>query len=286
MPFYSTLSLCLLSCYLCTYRICIQMTALATKLQKKMPQTVDVGEEAKKLAEDVKWGSRQIRRLLGLGSRSEQDVATPHSEVQVSEIPSQNANDASENVCDPVSTFPQGKLRGKKRQWVSNTFQSLMGSVGGSAAGGAGAIKVATAVGVSVKGGGNRETAQELERLLGEVSSNEGRLDNLLDLSSSIPDNTDGEGCVARVHRMTRGTHVDMFLFVGSSSSLIPPPPLWRNMDTKDPSTRVCNVSFCVEVGSSKTLIAPYCPVVRGLRLQKIAHGIARDRFCSRRFFE
>ncbi|CAM9652980.1 unnamed protein product, partial [Ectocarpus fasciculatus] len=168
-----------------------RMTALATKLQKKMPQTVDVGEEANKLAEDVKWGSRQIRRLLGLGSRSEQDVATPHSEVQVSEIPSQNANDASENVCDPVSTFPQGKLRGKKRQWVSNTFQSLMGSVGGSAAGGAGAIKVATAVGVSVKGGGNRETAQELERLLGEVSSNEGRLDNLLDLSSSIPDNTD-----------------------------------------------------------------------------------------------
>ncbi|CAN0546334.1 unnamed protein product, partial [Ectocarpus sp. 8 AP-2014] len=103
--------------------------------------------------EDVKWGSRQIKRLLGLGSWTEQGVATPHSEVQVAEIPSQNANDASENVCDPVSSFPQGKQRGKKRQWVSDTFQSLMGSVGGSAAGGADAGKVATAVEVSVKDG-------------------------------------------------------------------------------------------------------------------------------------
>ncbi|CBJ31071.1 expressed unknown protein [Ectocarpus siliculosus] len=168
-----------------------RMTVLASKIQKKMPQTVDVGEEANKLAEDVRWGSRQIKRLLGLGSWTEQGVATPHSEVQVAEIPSQNANDAPENVCDPVSTFPQGKQRGKKRQWVSDTFQSFMGSVGGSAAGGVDAVKVATAVEVSVKDGGNRETAQELERLLGEVSSNEGRLDNLLDLSSSIPGNTD-----------------------------------------------------------------------------------------------
>ncbi|CAM9149560.1 unnamed protein product [Ectocarpus sp. 13 AM-2016] len=175
-----------------------RMTVLASKIQKKMPQTVDVGEEAKKLAEDVKWGSRQIKRLLGLGSWTEQDVATPHSEVQVAEIPSPNANDASENVYDPVSTFPQGKRRGKKRQWVSDTFQSLMGSVGGSAAGGGDAIKVATAVEVSVKDGGNRETAQELERLLGEVSSNEGRLDNLLDLSSSIPDNTDDSSSPAK----------------------------------------------------------------------------------------
>jgi len=34
------------------------MGVLATKITKRMPQTVDMGEEVNKLAEDVKWGSR------------------------------------------------------------------------------------------------------------------------------------------------------------------------------------------------------------------------------------
>ena len=36
----------------------LQMGVLATKIRKKMPQTVDMGEEVNKLAEDVEWGSR------------------------------------------------------------------------------------------------------------------------------------------------------------------------------------------------------------------------------------
>lgn len=220
------------------------MTALASKIQKKMPQTVDVGEEASKLAEDVKWGSRQIRRLLGLASWTEQDVATPHSDVQVAEIPSQNANDPSENVSDPVSTFPQRKQRGKKRQWVSDTFQSLMGSVGGSAAGGAGARKVSTAAEVSLKDGGNRETAQELERLLGEVSSNEGRLDNLLDLSSSIPDNTDGEDCVARVYHMTPGPLSKRFSWHFFQRDT--PPPRYGEIQKRGYETIICTCVHCI----------------------------------------
>lgn len=35
-----------------------QMGVLATKIRKKMPQTVHMGEEVNKLAEDVEWGSR------------------------------------------------------------------------------------------------------------------------------------------------------------------------------------------------------------------------------------
>lgn len=35
-----------------------QMGVLASKIQKNMPQAVDIGEEANKLAEDVAWGSR------------------------------------------------------------------------------------------------------------------------------------------------------------------------------------------------------------------------------------
>lgn len=34
------------------------MGVLASKIQKKMPQAVDIGEEVNKLAEDVAWGSR------------------------------------------------------------------------------------------------------------------------------------------------------------------------------------------------------------------------------------
>lgn len=114
---------------------------------------------------------RQIRRLLGLGSWTEQDV------------------------CEPPLALPQEKQRGKKRQWVSDTFQSFMGSVGGgSDSGPDAAVKVVA----KASRGADRATAQELERLLGEVSSYEGRLDNLLDFSSSIPDRensgSDGDG--------------------------------------------------------------------------------------------
>lgn len=35
-----------------------QMGVLASKIRKKLPQTVDIGEEVNKLAEDVEWGSR------------------------------------------------------------------------------------------------------------------------------------------------------------------------------------------------------------------------------------
>lgn len=45
-----------------------------------------------------------------------------------------------------------------------------------------------------MEGGGDRETAAELERLLGEVSGYEGRLEGLLDLPiNSLPANADGE---------------------------------------------------------------------------------------------
>lgn len=36
----------------------IQMGVLASKIQIKMPPTVDLRQEATKLAEDVQWGSR------------------------------------------------------------------------------------------------------------------------------------------------------------------------------------------------------------------------------------
>lgn len=108
--------------------------------------------------------------------------------------------DEDEDGCDPRLALPQQKQRGKKRQWVSDTFQSLMESVGGGGESGAGCdeAQVSTSARAISKAkaaqGGNRETTQELERLLGEVSSYEGRLDNLLDFSSSIPDNIDGDG--------------------------------------------------------------------------------------------
>lgn len=44
--------------FLCSKRTYFQMGVLASKLHKKMPQTVDIGEEVSKLAEDVEWGSR------------------------------------------------------------------------------------------------------------------------------------------------------------------------------------------------------------------------------------
>ena len=100
-----------------------------------------------------------------------------------------------QDVCEPPLALPQEKQRGKKRQWVSDTFQSFMGSVGGGSDSGPDAAVKAVA---KASRGADRATAQELERLLGEVSSYEGRLDNLLDFSSSIPDRensgSDGDG--------------------------------------------------------------------------------------------
>lgn len=91
-----------------------------------------------------------------------------------------------------MSTLPQLKQRGKRRQWVSDTFQSLLESVSGG-----GDIDLDTGKAqavVKATQGGDRETTQELERLLGEVSSYEGRLDNLVDFSSSIPGRVDDGG--------------------------------------------------------------------------------------------
>lgn len=108
-----------------------------------------------------------------------------------------------QDACEPPLALPQLKQRGKKRQWVSDTFQSLLGSVGGGGEGESDADeavavdtvkgRVSTSVAAVVKAnqGGDRETALELERLLGEVSSYEGRLDNL---DKSIPDRIDGDG--------------------------------------------------------------------------------------------
>lgn len=91
-----------------------------------------------------------------------------------------------EDVCEPRLALPQQKQRGKKRQWVSDTFQSMLGSVGGGGDNDSVEAVGTVEAAVKAKQGGDRETAQELERLLGEVSSYEGRLDNLLDLSSPI----------------------------------------------------------------------------------------------------
>lgn len=160
---------------------------------------------------------RQIRRLLGLGSWTEQGVTTPASalsteylqeeiagEVQVAEVlPSPSCESVQDNGVPQNAT----KQRGRKRQWVSDTFQTLLESVGaggetadGSANTAAVTDKVSNAVVGEGEGGcrgSDRETAQELERLLGEVSSCEGKL---LDLSSSIPDEdrSDGEDPATR----------------------------------------------------------------------------------------
>eukprot|EP00903_Cladosiphon_okamuranus_P008396 g8072.t1 len=176
-----------------------RMGVLASKIQKKMPLAVDIGEEVSKLADDVAWGSRQIRRLLGLGSWTEQDVATeadasyePESISPQSDAAGAVALDASQDpgARKPAVAVPQlkpkAKQRGKKRQWVSDTFNSLMESVGGGSESCSEGIAV-KAVAKSSQGG-DRAATQELERLLGEVSSYEGRLDNLLEFSSSIPD--------------------------------------------------------------------------------------------------
>lgn len=134
---------------------------------------------------------RQIRRLLGLGSWTEEDVAEPASNSSQSDAARDFDASQDEDVCEPpLAALPQQKQRGKKRQWVSDTFQSLMESVGGGGEGGSDGDEVVKAV-AKASQGGDRETAQELERLLGEVSSYEGRLDNLLDFSSSIPDGED-----------------------------------------------------------------------------------------------
>lgn len=144
---------------------------------------------------------RQIRRLLGLGSWTEQDVATGdasyEAEAESASISPQTEAtgdvrvDASQgqDVCEPPLALPQQqKQRGKKRQWVSDTFQSLMESVGGGSDAEAGSDAATVKAVAKASRGGDRATAQELERLLGEVSSYEGRLDNLLDFSSAIPD--------------------------------------------------------------------------------------------------
>lgn len=141
---------------------------------------------------------RQIRRLLGLGSWTEEHVVTLESPSSPLSATSQAAKDGRQHECEPTQSPPQQpqKQRGKKRQWMSDTFQSFLGSVSGNGGGsgvGDGPVKVSAAVKAVIKEGGDRETAQELERLLGEVSSYEGRLDNLLDLSASIAGTTDGE---------------------------------------------------------------------------------------------
>lgn len=74
---------------------------------------------------------------------------------------------------------------------MSDTFQSFWEYAGGNGED----LGVHTAVQAVVEGGGDRETAAELERLLGEVSGYEGRLEGLLDLPiNSLPANADGEG--------------------------------------------------------------------------------------------
>lgn len=72
------------------------------------------------------------------------------------------------------------KKRKSKRQMVSGAFQSLWDYASGTGTADlAGSSPVESA---AVDKVGDRETAQELERLLGEVSSYEGRLEGLLDL--------------------------------------------------------------------------------------------------------
>lgn len=118
-----------------------------------------------------------------------------------------------EDSCEPsLALLPQQKQRGKKRQWVSDTFQSLMESVGGGGEGGFEDEDTSVRAAIKADQGG-RETAQELERLLGEVSSFEGRLDNLLDLSSSIPDRNNGVGEQSYVHSVIAKTKI-RWLFI------------------------------------------------------------------------
>lgn len=141
-----------------------------------------------------------------MGSWTEQDLATEagadasYESESASNSPQSGAGgdvavDASQDqgVCEPAAAVPQLKQRGKKRQWVSDTFNSFMESVGGGSESGSD-IAVKAVANASQRG--NRAATQELERLLGEVSSYEGRLDNLLEFSSSIPnrENDGGDG--------------------------------------------------------------------------------------------
>ncbi len=133
-----------------------------------------------------------------MGSWTEQDAATPASALssEVSQEEIAGEGQVVEVLPSPDGeSVPKTKQRGRKRQWVSDTFQNLLDSVGaggettdGSADTAAVTDRVSTAVvgeGEAGCRGSDRETAQELERLLGEVSSSEGKL---LDLSSSIPE--------------------------------------------------------------------------------------------------
>lgn len=124
-----------------------------------------------------------------MAAESEESDSVANSPL--SEAAGGGGGDASQDPdgCEPRLALPQQKQRGKKRQWVSDTFQSLLESVGAGSESGAEEAAVAKAV-----QGSDRETALELERLLGEVSSYEGRLDNLLDFSSSIPDRNGVDG--------------------------------------------------------------------------------------------
>ena len=119
--------------------------------------------------------------------------ASPQSSEQASQDDSARDADGVSSDMDSLLAQPQTKQRGRKRQWVSDTFQTLLDSVGGGGEAGDGPastaltdrVSIAVGAAVGAGGGSDQETAQELERLLGEVSSCEGKL---LDLSSSIPD--------------------------------------------------------------------------------------------------
>lgn len=143
--------------------------------------------------------ARQIQKVLGLGALTEElkdegegekDEGAPTSEQSTNN--KALAKNAGDLYTSSNSDTPLKPADSNKRTWVEETFRNFWQYAGGGSGerdqGVPGAIKAV------VEGGKkSQKTAEELERLLGEVSTSKGLLEGLLNMPTESITPDDGE---------------------------------------------------------------------------------------------